>query len=365
MQCQLKWFKGLLKESIDLGNNLSCFDAIFETPHWFPHRETANAADKSILHFKIPPEARSKRASAFCSSRRGDATGPSLRADSVGGEIMCKGTTKSLTHSIPNTDSRLCQVCDYEVRALPALSPAPSFSLRTELPLETLNPDHIKDIIAEKLGSAPADVFSAYSQSVLPWFPVISHALENQLPPSWNEASLDFTLLALCISLLCTTPLPSPGDGSPPSKFQSTYLHTKSWIAVIEGLGINSPEIVQARILITLFEVAHGFYPAASISIAATVRAADALQVHPWLYASSPSSVSPTDEAKEKEAVLIWGAIHILDSGLLLAYENGTKVPVTDDLISTCNSIATLSLNSILTSSVILTFSMRIQHPEF
>ncbi|RAL04828.1 fungal specific transcription factor domain-containing protein [Aspergillus ibericus CBS 121593] len=109
------------------------------------------------------------------------------------------------------------------------------------------------------------------------------------------------------MSLLCTSPSPS-SDGTP-LKCQSAYLQTKGWMAVIEGLGIISLPIVQARTLITLFEVAHGFYPAAYLSIGTTVRAAEALTPAPSLGASP----STADEAERNEVVLLWGAIRVLD----------------------------------------------------
>lgn len=214
------------------------------------------------------------------------------------------------SRGIPDTDSRLRQACHYDGPAISSPSSTPSSSLDAELPLETLSPDHIKDAIAKKLTSAPSDIFVTYNQSIHPWFPIIAQTLPDQLPKSWNEASLDYTLLALCISLLCTSPPPSSGDGTLYG-LQSAYLHVKSWIAVIEGLGITSLKIVQARALVTLFEVAHGFYPAAYISIATTVRAADALKIHAYLSPSSSSST--TDESGKEEAVLIGWAIRILD----------------------------------------------------
>ncbi|KAI2959661.1 transcriptional regulator family: Fungal Specific TF [Aspergillus niger] len=205
---------------------------------------------------------------------------------------------------------RLRQACHYEGQVVSSPSSTPSSPLDAELHLGVLNSGHIKDAIAMKLTSAPSDIFATYIQSIHPWFPIIALTLQDQLPKSWNEASLDYTLLALCISLLCTSPPPSSGDGTL-SGLQSTYLHIKSWIAVIEGLGITSLKIVQARTLVTLFEVAHGFYPAAYISIGTTVRAADALKLHDY---SPPSSSLPTnEESAREEAVLVGCAIRILD----------------------------------------------------
>ncbi|KAE8319549.1 hypothetical protein BDV41DRAFT_520188 [Aspergillus transmontanensis] len=222
---------------------------------------------------------------------------------------------------------RLRQACQYEGRVISSPSSTPSSFLDAELPLGMLNPGHIKDAIAKKLTSAPSDIFATYIQSIHPWFPIISQTLQDQLPKSWNEASLDCTLLALCISLLCTSPPPSSGDGTL-SGLQSAYLHVKSWIAVIEGLGIASLKIVQARALVTLFEVAHGFYPAAYISIGATVRAADELKFHAYLPPSSSSSTN--DESASEEAVLIGCAIRILDRYIII--QSGHRPPLTSSL---------------------------------
>jgi hypothetical protein len=107
------------------------------------------------------------------------------------------------------------------------------------------------------------------------------------------------------------TPPSSPEDNNDPSEFKSLYLYTKSSTTSTEGLGINSFLIGQSRILVTLFEVAHGFYPGAYISIGATVRAADALEIHPG--PDAPPSPSLDDGAKQEEIVLTWCGILILD----------------------------------------------------
>jgi len=94
-------------------------------------------------------------------------------------------------------------------------------------------------------------------------------------------------------------------------EFRSLYICTKSNLAAAEGLGIHSSLTVQARVLITLFEVVHGFYPAAYISIAATIRAADALDVHPEEVTAL--SHASGDGAKDEDAMLLWSGIIVLD----------------------------------------------------
>ncbi|KAL2832303.1 hypothetical protein BJY01DRAFT_101583 [Aspergillus pseudoustus] len=227
----------------------------------------------------------------------------------------CRTQKRRCDRSIPECGlcRRLHQLCQYEARVLPSPSPTASSPFDAALPLETVRPGYIKAAIIDKLGpTSPGVLFSKYNQSIHPWFPIFSQNFQDQLPQFWDEASLDCTLLALCIGLLCTSPHSSyPGYGGPQLEFQSTYLQAKSWIAEVEGLGINSVKIVQARILITLFEVAHGFYPAAYISIGATVRAANALRIHPC--SQSTALPSAANQKGAEETILIECAIRILD----------------------------------------------------
>jgi hypothetical protein len=123
---------------------------------------------------------------------------------------------------------------------------------------------------------------------------------------------MDVALFCLSILLLSTSPPSSAEeDENDISEFKFLYLFTKNSLASAEGFGINSFLIVQTRLSVTLFEVAHGFYPAAYISIVATIRAADALEVHAEI--DAPFSHSFGDGAKQEDTVLMWSGILILD----------------------------------------------------
>ena len=191
----------------------------------------------------------------------------------------------------------------------PSPSPGPEIFLCSG----ASTPSHLKNAIIQKLGPLTLeDTLSAYCRAIEPWFPIVSISrLRSRLPLTWDEAPLDVALLCLSILLLTTTPPSSPGDESDPSEFKSLYLHTKCSLISTEGLGINSFLIVQSRILVTLFEVAHGYYPAAYISIGAAVRAADALEIHPKADASPSHSLD--DGAKREETGLTWCGILLLD----------------------------------------------------
>jgi Fungal Zn(2)-Cys(6) binuclear cluster domain len=219
-------------------------------------------------------------------------------------------------YNIANPDVyRLRQPCKYEVPLVSSSGPIPSPSPRPEIFLGSgpSTQSHLKDAIIQKLGPLTLeDILSAYDKAIEPWFPIISISrLRSRLSLTPDGAPLDVVLLCLTILLLTTTPHPSLEGGSDPSEFKLLYLYTKSCITSTEGLGVNSFLIVQSRILVTLFEIAHGFYPAAFISIGATVRAADALEIHPG---ENRSTSNPLDgEAKRQETIRTWFGILIID----------------------------------------------------
>lgn len=174
-------------------------------------------------------------------------------------------------------------------------------------------PSHLETAIIQKLRHlTPVDIFLAYRKAIEPWFPLVSiSSLRSRVSLTWDEAPLDVAILCLSIILLTTPPPFSPEDENDPSEFQSLYLYTKNSITATEGLGINTVLLVQSRILMTLFEVAHGFFPAAYISIGATVRAAEALEVYPG--GDTSHSLCLDDGQKQEEQVMTWCGILILD----------------------------------------------------
>lgn len=57
----------------------------------------------------------------------------------------------------------------------------------------------------------------------------------------------------------------------------SLYTTVKTSIAILKATNIHSLALVQSRLLVSLFEVGHGFDTTAYISIGATARAAAAI----------------------------------------------------------------------------------------
>ena len=190
-------------------------------------------------------------------------------------------------------------------------SPSPGFeAVITSQPNAS---SQLKQMIIGRLEPfTPENAVSAYHRSIEPWFP-IAFDLQCRVQLTWEETSLDVTVLCLSIVLLATNPLPTASTdcNGEISEFETLYLQTKSSLAIAEGLGINTYALVQARLLITLLEIGHGINPAAYVSIGGTLRALDAREAH-----SKEGSLQPygADGAvSHEETVLTWCGVLVLD----------------------------------------------------
>jgi hypothetical protein len=145
----------------------------------------------------------------------------------------------------------------------------------------SLTESHIKAAIIQRFsGTTPEEVATAFYRSIHTWFPIISFSsLCERLPRTWEHASTDLCLLFMGMTLVTEIPGAQEGSGNLTGLswgLESSYLLMKSWIAVFEGLGLQSLDFLHTRVLIVLFEVVHGI-ALAYISVGALFRAADVL----------------------------------------------------------------------------------------
>ncbi|KAL7907630.1 hypothetical protein GGI35DRAFT_470220 [Trichoderma velutinum] len=243
--------------------------------------------------------------------------------------LRCRRAKRKCDRALPKC--LLCmrrqEDCQYETITLSSSGSVTSLTTNPTIsPDEAISPQRIKAAIVGKLLEIePKDVVLAYHRTMRPWFPLIAESkLGDQLPGDWDDASLDFTLLCSTIMLVCTTPESSTWMYSNVSILKDLYLSTKSWIALLEGIGVNSTEVVQSRLFVTLFEVTQGLYPAAYISISGVVRAAEMLKRGRDL---ETGSSEPASEEERVEGCMTWAAIKIMDR--YIAIENGEYPPVT------------------------------------
>ncbi|CRG88788.1 Cutinase transcription factor 1 alpha [Talaromyces islandicus] len=115
---------------------------------------------------------------------------------------------------------------------------------------------------------------SEYFETLHTWFPIIPPArYYQQMAVVWSQPNPDVALLALATFLLTCT----PEHEKLTSQTLSLYTFVKSIIGTLESTGVNTLELIHARLLLTIFEAGHGISHAAYISIGATIRAAAAL----------------------------------------------------------------------------------------
>jgi hypothetical protein len=91
---------------------------------------------------------------------------------------------------------------------------------------------------------------------------------------------------------------------------RSIYILIKSLVAILDGIGVASLDLLQCRLLLTVFEVGHGMYPAAYISIGTVAREGIALGIHK-LQSNMTEESNCRIEAEEGKSV--WRGILVLD----------------------------------------------------
>ncbi len=149
-------------------------------------------------------------------------------------------------------------------------------------------------------------IASKFFRSTHIWMPFISKLrfYDHHLHPAFLY-NVDITLLSLCMKLITTPP---PEAARNPRT--SVYHAAKQFYSEVENSGTFSIQILQAGILISLYELGHGIYHAAYLSVGSCVRYAYALGINPS--AKSPAiKVLTLVELEEKRRV--WWAIVILD----------------------------------------------------
>lgn len=197
----------------------------------------------------------------------------------------------------------------------PGDSPEDVSSISLPIPdLAQLTSDNIAHTIRTQVFTIIGDesriraVAAVYFRTIHPWFPILAEGpFYERLTYILTYTSPDLSLLTLCMVLLGAKPV----DDEIPPRMRSLYILLKGFIATLEAIEINSVELLQCRLLLTIFEVGHGMYPAAYISMGANVRAAVALGANEVSKAQLEETFKSPGRAGE--ARRIWRGIVIAD----------------------------------------------------
>jgi hypothetical protein len=157
------------------------------------------------------------------------------------------------------------------------------------------------------------------------WLPFVSRrTFFSYLVNPLSQRRTELALLMLCMKLSQVL----PGDAD----FETTYCVAKQLYRDVEGCGVLSLQVLQASLLIALFEVGHAIYPAAYLTVGACARYGIALGIDRYglLSCESPSEALSNKSWNEiEEGRRVWWTILHLDR--FLAFNDPTRPLATED----------------------------------
>lgn len=163
------------------------------------------------------------------------------------------------------------------------------------------------------------DISVQYFQGVHRWIPIVSRRrFQNDLINFRAPPCADFSVLLLSICLITSYATPA----SPPVVDQETmYLITKRLFAQVQAYIPSSIRLIQAGILISVFEFGHARLDAASISIGTCARMGYAIGLHKTLQKFE----EPEDElrAEAEEGRNVWWRVVICERYRQLCLRRG------------------------------------------
>lgn len=172
------------------------------------------------------------------------------------------------------------------------------------LPLIEISPSKlILDFIQE-----PHSIARLYFATVHPFFPFISSRnFYEHFPPAHIPPNGVLVVLIACMKLVSWSPKDDPKK-DPKSQL---YLAVKRMLVETDIAGIFSLQLLQATVLVALYELGHAIYPAAYTSIGACARYALALNINEGAtMGMDHPAVAPPEQEEKRRA---WWAILILD----------------------------------------------------
>jgi hypothetical protein len=193
-------------------------------------------------------------------------------------------------------------------------------------PAASTVPAHILQLIGDvdEIHSTAARFF----QHIHQWMPLISKKRFYEVYlRSPVQSRPDVAVLLLCLRLITTLP---PSNSRNPRT--ALYYTAKHYHVDIESSGDLSIAVLQAGVLVSLYELGHAIYPATFMSIGACARYAYALGINP---SGNPSTRRVTTLVEVEERRRVWWAIVILDRLVLTPTMSSSSVssqPHTDRL---------------------------------
>lgn len=205
-----------------------------------------------------------------------------------------------------------------ETQALSFSEPAPSALLPVSyfldtavdcIPLDvrTFSFTTIPQELLSQTGSLAATrkIADSYFDTIHSWLPFVWKRKISQFIASVNMHPDPGMATLLAAMKMITSAAGSPCRNR-------LYRIVKGYLTVLEDSGFLTIGVLQAAILITLYEIGHGIYPAAYMSIGRCARLGQMMGLH-GNSSTSKSFKSPTSWGETEEIRRTWFAVLILD----------------------------------------------------
>lgn len=184
---------------------------------------------------------------------------------------------------------------------------------RPELPI----PRHVHDLIGN--AASIKDTAVQFFKTTHSWLPILSkRRFYDCLLNPLLQPRPDVALLLLSIRLITIPPL-----SDVPTSKTPVYLAAKQFYSDVVAVGTCSVQVLQAGILISLYELGHALYPSAYLSIASCARYGVAFGINGKDPSQAKFSLNGNwNEAEERKRS--WWAVLILDRlRALIFFERG------------------------------------------
>ncbi|KAJ5987195.1 hypothetical protein N7451_011560 [Penicillium sp. IBT 35674x] len=154
-----------------------------------------------------------------------------------------------------------------------------------------------------------------YFQGIHAFVPIISRRrFHTQLLSFGTNPKVDFTLLVLCMALLiysADSDHPGP-EGERRVEDLTHYVATKSLMAQAQALYAPATHLIQAGVLLAVYEYAHGHPEQAFVTIGSHARMAYAARLRSTP-ALTRTTAPRTDWTEEEEESNVWWGIRICE----------------------------------------------------
>lgn len=200
-----------------------------------------------------------------------------------------------------------------DANAIQYIAPRIFRQARLELPRLSLPvPADVSRLVGD--ASSIRDIAATFFRTIHRWYPIVSkQAFFTCLLNPLSQRQTELSLLALCMRLSCTTP--SEADEENGNK-TALYRVAKRYYREVETAGVQSIHVLQAGILIAIYELGQAIYPAAYLTVGACARFGLGLGINN-LSLASPGGIDERSWNEIEEKRRVWWAVLILDRSVL------------------------------------------------